>query len=142
MYSEYRLNNSNTIKRSLHEMIDTIVENDVFFLSTSNQRLTVLQKNCTVSYRISVQPVSIPYRTVPYRTVPYRLKNLYTVPYRYRRDFAVYRLAKYRTAKVFSRSFKVTVELVANRWVCSEITCFAHSLVPYCISLHIKGDYH
>jgi hypothetical protein len=39
------------------------------------QRLTVLQKNCTVSYRISVQPVSIPYRTVSseklaYRTVP------------------------------------------------------------------------
>jgi hypothetical protein len=57
---------------------------------------------------------SVPSRTV-YRsdrlyTVPYRTaqKILHTVPYRYRRGFAVYRLAKYRcTAKIFLRVSKL-----------------------------------
>ena len=43
--------------------------------------------------------------TVPYRTAQ---KILHTVPYRYRRGFAVYRLAKYRcTAKIFLRVSKL-----------------------------------
>jgi cell division protein FtsL len=81
----------------IFKLIKYKLEKEIKKLESSiEQRLTVLQKNCTVSYRISVRPVSI-----PYRTVPYRLKNLHTVPYRYRRGFAVYRLAKYRTAKFF-----------------------------------------
>jgi hypothetical protein len=47
-----------------------------------------------------------------YRLVPHiGSTGFYTVPYRYRRGFAVYRLAKYRTAKIFLDLLKLQSNL-------------------------------